>query len=369
MGRKRKDGDPLGLAGTRLAMRRGKFWYRHRATETAPERWEDCGTDLALAKERAKLYNEPGRAYGTVGYWLDRFLVHFEGQVKSGLKSERTLKDYQGYAEPLKVFFGGMLAGAVRPNHVAAYLSGNEAAGRSVQSNRERACLSSMFSWLLRSTECPPGLTTNPCMRSAGVTRNEESKRELYVEDDWYRAVYEASSPEVRLLMELTYRTLQRPESDIIGWTPSIIKTKGAGKVLHFRQSKTGRLIDIGLEGRLLELVEEAAGTIPVLRRPLLYATRGKNKGKAYTYSGIAGMLRKVIYAIRAEHEAKGGPLATMPTFGFRDLKGKGATDMWLAGEPIERIQLLCGHSDKATTERYIKARWRETAAPNLLAI
>jgi integrase len=42
-------------------------------------------------------------------------------------------------------------------------------------------------------------------------------------------------------------------------------------------------------------------------------------------------------------------------------MKGKGATDMWLADEPIERTQMLCGHASKAATERYIKARWRET--------
>lgn len=39
------------------------------------------------------------------------------------------------------------------------------------------------------------------------------------------------------------------------------------------------------------------------------------------------------------------------------------------SGEPIEKIQLLCGHKDKKTTEIYIKARWRETAAPNQLQI
>jgi integrase len=38
---------------------------------------------------------------------------------------------------------------------------------------------------------------------------------------------------------------------------------------------------------------------------------------------------------------------------------------MWLAGIPIERIQLFCGHATKNTTEKYIKARWRETAEPN----
>lgn len=327
----------MGLAGTRLAMRRGKFWYRHRATDTAAERWEDCGTDLALAKERANLYNEPGRAYGTVGYWLDRFIVACEARVKAGTLSARTLADYRANVVPLKVFFGPMLVGAVRPNHVSTYLRDNEAAGRPVPANRERACLSAMISWLLRSPECPPGLTTNPCMRAAGVTRNEETKRELYVEDAWYRAVYDAASPEVRLLMELTYRTLQRPESDIIAWTPAIIKTKGDGKILHFRQGKTGRLIDIGLEGRLLELVEDAAGTIPVLRRPLIYATRGKNKGKAYTYSGIAGMLRKVIYEIRAEHEAQAKAVRDalrLQGFGAHGAAGVGSPRQHLRSRP-----------------------------------
>lgn len=55
-----------------------------------------------------------------------------------------------------------------------------------------------------------------------------------------------------------------------------------------------------------------------------------------------------------------------MPSFGLRDLKGKGATDMWRNGIPIEQIQLLCGHKDKSTTEKYIKARWRLTAQPNM---
>jgi integrase len=56
-------------------------------------------------------------------------------------------------------------------------------------------------------------------------------------------------------------------------------------------------------------------------------------------------------------------------TVGFRDLKGKGATDMWLAGELIERIQLLCGHEDARTTEIYVKQRWRETAIPNCTVV
>jgi integrase len=66
-------------------------------------------------------------------------------------------------------------------------------------------------------------------------------------------------------------------------------------------------------------------------------------------------------------NKARGRP--PIASFGFRDLKGKGATDMWLAGVPIERIQLLCGHKNKSTTEVYIKQRWRETAEPNMVDV
>lgn len=88
-------------------------------------------------------------------------------------------------------------------------------------------------------------------------------------------------------------------------------------------------------------------------------------KGEAYTYDGISAMLKQAQDRVRATVPK----LKEMPSFGFRDLKGKGATDMWLAKTPIETIQLLCGHKSKATTEKYIKARWRETAAPNMIEI
>jgi integrase len=76
-------------------------------------------------------------------------------------------------------------------------------------------------------------------------------------------------------------------------------------------------------------------------------------------------MLKRSIATANAERIKKGQE--KIQPFGFRDLKGKGATDMWLSGVPIEEIQLLCGHDDKSTTEAYIKQRWRETAQPNLV--
>lgn len=59
-----------------------------------------------------------------------------------------------------------------------------------------------------------------------------------------------------------------------------------------------------------------------------------------------------------------------MPYFGYRDLKGKGATDMYYLGKvPLAEIQHLIGHSDQKTTEIYIKSRWRETAEPNMVVM
>jgi integrase len=355
MGRQRKDGDPFGLAGTRLSYRHGAFYYRHR-----DGRWERIGTDVTAAKKRAGLYNDPSGVFGTTGYWLDRFLVDCATRVKAGDLSARTLSDYTDNAEPLKEFFGKMPPEDIEPSHVQAYLEIGRKAGRPVRANREKACLSSCLSWLMRQ----PGETTmrvNPCMQASGTQGNAESKRERYVTDEEYRAVWAAAGTQVRLLMDLTYRTLQRPESDILGWTPTILARDEHTKarILHFQQGKTKVWVKIAMTADLDALIRRAMGDPPQIGQPLVH----NRKGKRYTYTGIMAMLTA---AIKKANKDRAQPIAS---FGFRDLKGKGATDMWKSGIQIERIQLLCGHADKATTEKYIKARWSEAAAPNETAM
>ncbi|KAA0911937.1 tyrosine-type recombinase/integrase [Pusillimonas sp. ANT_WB101] len=341
----------MGLAGTRLVWKRNKFWYFHRTG-----RWENVGTDVNEAKRRAALYNDPDGIYGTVGYWLDMFLIDYEAQVKAGSRAQRTLDDYKKNVVELKVFFGKLSPESITPASVQMYLEEGKRAGRPTRANRERACLSSCLSWLIRTGQST--LIVNPCMRASGVKRNPEVSRDRYVTDDEYNAVYAVAPNTVKLMMELTYRTLQRPESDILGWTPADVRIKGAGKVLRVKQNKTGRVLEITMDGRLLELIESVIGEIPILRRPIVHTARGK----PYTYSGLDSMLR------RAQTKAR-KKLPSLEPFGFRDIKGKGATDMWLGGEPIERIQALCGHKDKTTTEIYVKSRWRESVASNSLTI
>ncbi|TAM24081.1 MAG: integrase [Candidimonas sp.] len=344
----------MGMAGTRLSYRYSKFWYRHRNGK-----WEDVGTDINAAKVRAALYNDPKGVYGTTGYWLGMFIVDCEARVKSRDLAKRTVDGYKKDVEELKVFFDTMLPEDITPNDVQTYLDEGRKAERAVRANRERACLSSCLSWLIRTGKTH--MKVNPCMRASGVQRNPETKRQRYVTDAEYQAVYSVAPAMVKLMMELVYRTLQRPEVDVLAWTPSNIKVKGDSKVLRVKQSKTGKVLDIGLAAQFQQIVEQATGVDPVPLRPLIHTREGKH----YTYDGISSMLKRA----QAKARKNIADMAGMPSFGFRDLKGKGATDMWLSGVPIERIQLLCGHANKATTETYIKARWSETATANVLKI
>lgn len=360
MGRRRKDGDPFGLAGTRIVYRRGKFWYRHRGTD----RFEDLGTDVEQAKRRARVYNCPGSNYGTVTYWFTLFLAACEQRVKAKLMAQRTVDDYTGYAAeggPLLIFFGGMYPEDIKPAHVQLYIDKGAESGRPVPANRERACLSAMLSWLLRQQECPEGLLVNPCMKRSGVRRNKETARDRYVTHDEMREVWEVAPRSVRVLMSLTYRTLQRPESDIVTWNTNIVHETQQGRELRFVQNKTKRLHHIAVTPELDELIPPPlAANVRKIHEPLVR----RLDGEPYTYSGISSLLKGAIAVANERRRAR--KLEPMLPFGFRDLKGKGATDMYYIDKvPIEQIQALCGHANKTTTETYIKARWRETAQPN----
>ncbi|HEY8356474.1 MAG TPA: integrase, partial [Ramlibacter sp.] len=134
-------------------------------------------------------------------------------------------------------------------------------------------------------------------------------------------------------------------------------------KFLKFRQHKTGQDMLIAVTPEVDELLPRDEGTVVRLREPLVQRLDGHH----YTYGGLYGMLQDARAVANERRKAR--KLPPIPSFGFRDLKGKGATDMWLAKVPIEQIQALCGHKTKVTTERYVKQRWQVAVQPNTLKI
>ncbi|MFC7514586.1 tyrosine recombinase XerC [Herbaspirillum sp. GCM10030257] len=349
MGRKSKT-NQLGLdpkKHARLYPKHGAFYYVHK-----DNRWERLGADLAEAKAKAEHYNDATGTFGTMTYWLDEFVLYCEKSVglskaQRGL-AQRTYEDYKKDVAVLKDFFGAMLPSQVQPFHVAQYLDIGAQDGRPVRANREKSCLSAAFSWMLRQPDS--GIKLNPCV---GIKRNPEQKRERYVEDAEFNAVYAITEKPVRAFMDLTYRTLQRPEN-IMNWTSKNITTKidqGTKKrVIRTKQGKTGADLDIEITPEIDAVLQSLYGTLgPFFGMPLIHT----KKGKPYTYSGLCSMLQR--YRKKAKVE----------NFGFYDLKGKGATAMLLSGVSLEKIQVLCGHESVTTTEIYVKCRWRGTVTPN----
>ncbi|NUO72943.1 MAG: integrase [Frateuria sp.] len=375
MGRRRKNPD-TGLE-PRVYQHHGAFFYVHPADPAVPgskPKWERLGTDRDAANRVAKVYNDPKGLHGTMVYWLDQFVIDCGRRVDAGMLAKRTLEDYReaigsdDAPGPLRTYFTPepgqpwMTPPDVTPDVVQDYIDAGLELKRARRANLERAALSSCFGWLLRKKKCP-GLMVNPCLRASGVQRNPEKARDRYVTDEEYAAVWAESPRSVRLMMELAYRTLQRPESDIVLWDSTIIVRRDGARMLHFQQHKTRQWMLISVTPELAHLLPADDGNVRRLREPLVQRLDGEH----YTYGGLSGMLRVAIDVANVRRAArKQVPIAS---FGFRDLKGKGATDMWRAGVPIEQIQALCGHTTKVTTERYVKQRWREAVQPNTLSL
>lgn len=361
MGRRRKV--DLGLE-TRVYPRHGAFYYVH------PDgRWERLGTDKDAANRKARTYNDPQGRAGTLVHFFELFLIACAARVQASDLSQRTLDDYQeaiGTEEapgPLRIYFAPPTSPLdVRPKHVQDYLDAGRKARRARRANLERACVSACFGWMLRTEQCP-GLEVNPCLRASGVQRNPEVPRDRYVTDEEYGAVWDEAPSSVRLMMELAYRTLQRPESDIILWDSRIIVHRDGAKMLHFEQHKTHQWMLIAVTPELEQLLPRDDGNVRRLREPLVQRLDGKH----YTYTGLSSMLKAARAVANVRRKAR--KLEPIPSFGFRDLKGKGATDMWRTGVDLRLIQALCGHKHQATTEVYVKQRWHEAVQPNTRAI
>lgn len=348
MGRRRKDGNPLGLE-KRVYWHHGQCWYRHRNNEPEP-----LGTDIAKANERARVYNDPEQRYGTIGYWLERLILEARAGRLLKKKAARTIEDWEVESSFLKIAFDRKAPqDLVRdPSLITKYRDNRQA---KVRCNRELSLLSTMYAWLIENNHCP-GLLVNPVKL---VQRNPESAKERYVEDAEYWPVYGIAQRSVCMAMELVYRTLQRPE-DVLKACATDMRSKSvagvATKVFSVHQNKTGRVVDIEVTPELeAALTMLSGGSVVRLSKHLVHDL----KGKRYTVDGIGAMLRRYCN------------LAGVATFGLMDVRAKGATDMYLRGVRLEQIQSLMGHESVQTTEIYIKRQLRTVsiATPNQVGV
>lgn len=334
MGRKRTKRFDL---PPRLYMLRASYWYFPRYGKPI-----NLGRDLTIAKRKWAELDNPASEAGS----LESLINWYLSEVAPN-KAKRTYEDNIGEAKNLIKGLGHIPYRELRPHHVATYRDerGKDAP---VRANREKALLSHVFTKAMEKG----WVDMNPCI---GVKRNREKKRERYIEDAEFWKVYDQAVDSVKIIMSLIYRTAQRPEDLILVGSMNVRKVKspdGDIAVLRINQQKTGKTVDIKIEGELAGLIDKH-NSAKIVHKTFVHT----RKGDVYTYDGLSAMFRRYVN--------KTG----LSDFGMYDIKAKAATDMYRMGVPLERIQQLLGHDSITTTEIYIKARLAEVVSPNHVEI
>ncbi|KST72336.1 hypothetical protein WS76_28085 [Burkholderia humptydooensis] len=83
----------------------------------------------------------------------------------------------------------------------------------------------------------------NPCL---GIKKYSESGRDVYVEDDLFRKVYDHADQPTRDAMDLAYLTGQRPQDTLLHDERDI-----RDNFLHIDQGKTGKKLRMEVTGEL----------------------------------------------------------------------------------------------------------------------
>ncbi|WP_017907533.1 site-specific integrase [Xanthomonas sp. SHU 199] len=319
------------------------YYYDHGGK---PRKETPLGSDYGLAiKKWAELEHAsriPAAAAATFRHIADRYRV--EVIPTKGAETQRVnineLSRLLAYFDDPPVPFE-----AIRPMHVRAYMDWRKDA--KVTANREKALLSHIWNWARNKgyTDLP-----NPC---AGVSRNRESGRDVYVEDDVLQRVYDAADQVLRDAMDLAYLTGQRP-TDSRELDLRNIKTENGQRVLVLRQGKTKTPMRIAITGELDTLIDRLLSrkrpdSAPISTRLLL--------GEDWLPIGKDALRYRFDKARERAGIAK-------KDFQFRDLRAKAGTDKADSAGDIRQAQKQLGHKSVTTTEIYVRNRRGAVTSP-----
>ncbi len=332
----RKPSKNLNLPPRMRARLRGSTTYYLYDSGGRPRREIPLGTDYVLAVQRwAELHQAKPTEQLTVGWLISKYSCcdQFEA-VSSG-----TQADYRYAFSKLMEHFGDAPLDELKPSHVTLYIDkrGKESKHRAL---RERAVLSMLYNWAIERDFC----RFNP----AGAVKQKKllGRKHVYIHDDMLEAVYEKSPQDLKDAIDLAYYIGQRP-GDLLDM--ELVKLRDGH--LEYRQSKTGTVQRIELQGPLEDLIariKERKAKFKVVSTWMLVNERGKKMTKA--------MLRSRFEKARAAAGISGRD------FQFRDLRRKAGTDL-RDQRGLDAAQDLLGHKSQAMTEHYTGARGRKVSA------
>lgn len=292
----------------RMYWKNGAYWHVQR------NKW----------RRLASRYADALRAYATVeapsGTWAT--LVELAYEDFAGLKPN-TRAQYDGIKARIIHGFSDFEPHEITGTHVVQFLDLYRQTPNIA--NRMLSVLKQVFDRGMRTGACD----INPAFT---VKRFKEAKRDRYLADEEYAAIYEKANPTIKAVMDLCYLTGQRI-GDVLKIRRSDISDQG----IAFEQEKTGAKLVVQMTPDLKAAVERAKALRAV---PCAFLLHPKGKGAPYSY-------RAVRDAYERARRAAGVPDTTL-----HDLRAKSLTDTKKAGG---NATALAGHRLESTTLRYLR--------------
>ncbi|MCU7850136.1 MAG: tyrosine-type recombinase/integrase [Candidatus Thiodiazotropha sp. (ex Lucinoma kastoroae)] len=280
-------------------------------------KWTPLGRDLAAALQEYAKITTPG---GGMNKIIDRIINDARDRVKPN-----TLSQYELAAKNLKTAFKEFSAAQVKPEHIFQFMDHHRDTPN--MANRMRSVLKMAFDYAVQSGQCP----SNPVL---AISRHAEKKRNRYLTDAEYWAIWRAGSPTMRAIMDVAYATGQRI-GDVLAIKMADVSKHG----IAFEQEKTGKKLRVNSQ-TMPDAVKAARKLHPknVIPTYLL----GQHNGKIRKYSGV----KDLFYRATAKARVKDAHL--------HDIRAKAITDAKKQGL---NPQALAGHTTEAQTVRYIRDR------------
>ena len=288
--------------------------------------WRRLASTLPEAMaEYARIVSTPTESVPGI---LDRFLEDAANRVKPN-----TLSQYRIAVARLREVFAEFNADQVSPHHVAQMMDHFRATPN--MANRMRTVLRMAFDHAVLMGYCQSNPVTS-------VPRHKERRRDRYLTDTEYLAIWQAGSETLRCIMDVAYLTGQRI-GDVLAIRLSDIDADG----IHIRQQKTGKRLLILWNDDLRNAVERARNLFG--RRTARIYLLGQRNGRIRSYGGVRDLFRRACQR------------AGIDGVTLHDIRAKAITDAKRAGLDA---QALGGHSTEAMTNRYVRDRAETPATP-----
>lgn len=347
--------------------RDGRYRYRHPITGKKHPMGADRARAVAAARKLndhlqpapADLVNQVLGGDRLVETVVDRYQAEYldpQGLAAGTLKN--TLGDLRHFRDA----FGPRRLDDLSVHDLAGFLNQR----RNASYIRHRNTVIGLYSWALSQ-----GLAeTNPAANTLRKKLETRARRRLTVEQ--FRAIYQDAPEWLRLAMDLSLLTLQA-RNEICAMRFDDVKEQPDGsRRLYVVRKKTAKKTDtayisIAVGEELDELLRRARGT-GILSPMVVHYRQPRSGRKAEKPHWTAVMPDRMTTVFQETRDRcamfKGMPKAERPS--FHEIRALGAHLYEKAGQPVEYVQALLGHSGPGMTRHYQdghEQRWNDAAA------